>query len=253
MAKRIGIFNINGNVAKSTTANYLYGPRILSKGGEIIYVESDNSIPGKIPGMKVFSMEDFGEVQEYLSITLKHDVVVDFGSTDSKKLKSLFIEYAGSHEEFDMFVVPASPESKHDDTASTIAFLRKLGVPAENIKLLFTMVPIGGNIEKIFVDLIDYVKEQKLCEVNPKLVIYFSPLFARIKGTDLTLTSILEDATDWKQEVIKTSEFDEATATPKEKTKNKEIRDYCGQQMTIKKLALGVKRDMDECFKILMG
>lgn len=240
---KIGVININGNVAKTTTTNHVLHPG-LGSDAEIIYVESVNGIPGKIEGMRIVDVEEFGEVQEFLSTTYTHSVIVDFGANDAKRLKALFLQYPGSQDEFDMFVVPASPNSKHEDTAKTIEFLSNLGVPSEKIRMLFTLVPIGANIEKLFADLIEYHHENQNFVLDKRAVVYLSPLFDRIKDTDLTLTSILEDDTDWKAKVI------DASA---DKIKNKEKIDYYGQRMTIKKLALGVKRDMDAAFKFLMG
>lgn len=240
---RVGVININGNVGKSTVTNHMLYTR-LGEGAEVIYVEGVNDIPGKIDGMKSYDVEGFGEVQEYLSTTYSHDVIVDFGANDAKQLMALFLQYEGAHHEFDMFVVPASPNSKHGDTAKTVKFLQSLGVPATNIRMLFTLVPIGASIEKLFFDLIEYHNEEKSFFLDTRAVIYMSPLFERIKDTDLTFTSILDDETDWKAKVINASE---------NKEENKEKIDYYGQRMTIKKLALGVKRDMDAAFKFLMS
>ena len=81
---RIAVWNMNGNVGKSTFANKVMHPR-LAKDGEIIYVESDNTVPGKIAGSKEFEANaiDWAVLTEYLSANVVgHDIVVDIGSTD---------------------------------------------------------------------------------------------------------------------------------------------------------------------------
>ena len=245
---RIAVWNMNGNVGKSTFANKVMHPR-LAKDAEIIYVESDNTVPGKIVGSKEFeaNANDWAELTEYLSANVVgHDIVVDIGSTDSKKVKALFVEFEGSLDEFDLFVVPHSPDGKQDDTALTIDFLQAKGIPAEKIKLIFNNVPIDSKIEKIFADLFDYHTKSNNFILVKNAVISKTSLFDRLNGSDLTIESILLDDADWQQKII--------DAHPKKDDPEvKEAITYYSWMKTNKMLAKRLSTEFDSVFKIIMG
>lgn len=244
---RICVWNINGNAAKSTDTNFVLYPRL--PGAEVIYVESDNSIPGKISGCKEFeaTTEDWAELVEYLTANVvDHDIIVDIGSTDSKKTKSLFMEFPGSLDEFDLFIVPHSPDCKSEDTALTIHFLQNKGVPADRIRMVFNIVPTGAKLEKIFADLFAYHSENKNFVLNTSAVVYKTGLFERIKNTDNTVESIIADKTDWKQKII--------DAHPKkEDPKIKEAIAYYSWMNTNRMQATALIADFDRAFDAIMG
>ncbi len=242
------VLNLNGNVGKSTACNEVVYPR-LPKGTEVIYVESDNSIPGKIAGSKEIeaTSEEWAWLIEYLATNIvDHDIIVDIGSTDSKKIKALFTEFHGSVDEFDLFIVPHSPDGKSEDTALTIDFLQNMGVPAEKIKMIFNMVPVGAKLEKIFADLFAYHEEHKNFVINTSAVIYKTGLFERIKNTDNTVESINLDKTNWTQQII--------DAHPKkDDPKVKEAIAYYSWMKTNKMMATSLVADFDRAFKAVMG
>jgi hypothetical protein len=241
------IWNINGNAGKSTNSNLVFFPR-MKKGAEVIYVESDNSIPGEIAGSKKLqaTSEDWEELTEYLAENIvDHDIIVDIGSSDSKKTKELFTEFAGSLDQFDLFIVPHSPDCKSMDTALTIDFLHNKGIPKEKIKMLFNIVPTGTNLEKVFADLFAYHKENDNFILDPRAVVYKTNLFDRIKETDDTVESIVSDKTDWQKKIIE--------AHPKkDDPKVKEQIGYYVWMNTNKMLAKTLVADFDKVFKIIM-
>lgn len=243
---RMCIFNNNGNVAKSTFANYVAYPR-LGSDAEMIYVEDNNTIRGQVKGAKVYSAtpEDFAEMIEYLSTNIVgHNIIVDFGSTESKVVRNLFVDCQGSWDEFDVFVVPHSPDAKQEDTALSLEFLSGLGVPSEKIQLIFTIVPSGKKPEKLFPSLFEYVKEKNNCVVDTHAVIYKTPLFDRIAGTDHTIESILADTTDWQQKII--------DAHPEKETKKDEISFYAWMKYN-RGLAIMLVKDFDKVFDLVMS
>lgn len=244
---RYAVLNLNGNVGKSTTCNEVIYPR-LPKGAEVIYVESDNSIPGKIAGSKEIeaTSEEWAWLIEYLSTNIvDHDIIVDIGSTDSKKIKALFAEFHGSVDEFDLFIVPHSPDGKSEDTALTIDFLQNMGVPAEKIKMIFNMVPIGAKLEKIFADLFAYHAEHKNFVMNTSAIVYKTGLFERIKNTDNTVESLNLDQTDWSQLII-----DEHPKNDDPKVK--EAIAYYSWMKTNKMAATKLVADFDRAFNAVM-
>ena len=244
---RVCIWNINGNAAKSTNTNYVLYPR-LPKGTEVIYVESDNSIPGKIAGSKEIeaTTEDWADLVEYLAENvIDHDILVDIGSTDSKKVKALFAEFHGSLDEFDLFIVPHSPDCKSVDTALTIDFLQNKGIPAEKIKMVFNIVQTGAKLEKIFADLFAYHAKNKNFVLNNMAVIYKTGLFERINETENTVESLAADKTDWKQKII--------DAHPKkDDLEIKKAIGYYSWMNTNKMMAISLVADFDRAFKAIM-
>ena len=147
---RIAVWNMKGNVGKSKFANKVMHPR-LAKDAEIIYVESDNTVPGKIVGSKEFeaNANDWAELTEYLSANVVgHDIVVDIGSTDSKKVKALFVEFEGSLDEFDLFVVPHSPDGKQEDTALTMIFCKPRAFRQKKSNSFLIMSPLTAKLKR---------------------------------------------------------------------------------------------------------
>lgn len=245
---RTCVYSINGNAGKSTNTNYVLFPR-MPKGAEVIYVESDNSIPGKIAGSKEIeaTTEDWADLVEYLSANIVgHDIIVDIGSTDSKKVKALFTEFHGSLDEFDLFIVPHSPDCKSVDTALTIDFLQNKGIPANKIRMVFNSVPTGAKLEKIFADLFAYHATNKNFVLNTSAVIYKSGLFERIHDTENTVESLINDKTDWKQKII--------DAHPrKDVPEIKEAISYYSWMNTNKMMAISLVSDFDRAFKAIMA
>jgi hypothetical protein len=245
---RIAIWNINGNAGKSTLANRVLLPRLPSD-AEVIYVESDNSIPGKIAGAKEFQAEtdDWSELLEYLSNNIvDHDIIVDIGSTDSKKVKSLFIEYAGSLDEFDLFVVPHSPDCKQVDTALTIDFLQEKGIPRNKIKLVFNNIVGGSNPERTFADIYNYWLKHENCIFDSRASISQTALFKRIEGTEWTVESLVADETDWNEKIKKAS-------PQKDDPKVKEAIDYYSWMKINKMQAITMNKQFNSMFELVMA
>lgn len=205
----IGVKNDNGNVGKTTTAIRIVLPR-LQNNPEIIYCESGNSIPGKIHSTahgpcKEFSatQEEFTDMIEYLLINaVDHDILVDFGSTDSEIMRSLFIECVGSVQAFDLFIIPTSPDAKQLDTLKTIKFLELQGVPAERIRLVFTIFPAGKKLERVFAEIFEAHAAHPNFVLDRTAVLYKTLLFDRLAGSGYTVEDMLADKTDWRQKII---------------------------------------------------
>lgn len=207
--KIIAILNDNGNVAKSTIANFAIFPR-LKNNPEIIYNEAGNSIPGEFKEtahgpVKKFAatQEDFAEMISYLMDNVaSHDIVVDFGSTDSQLMRSLFIECPGSIEVFDLFIIPTSPDVKQLDTRTTIKFLELQGVTPEKIRVVFTLFPAAKKLERVFHEIFESSVEDANFTLDPKAVLYKSLLIDRLNGSGYTIEDMLNDKSDWKQKII---------------------------------------------------
>lgn len=61
------------------------------------------------------------------------------------------MQFDGSHEEFDYFVVPLVAARKQQaDTVNTIRALSKLGIPKSKIRLVFNNVDVDESVDEDF-------------------------------------------------------------------------------------------------------
>ena len=142
---KIAVINFSGNVGKSTVARHLLAPRL--EDAEVIAIESINS-----DGMETAALRgnQFDELQDQL-MTLGN-AVVDIGASNAEDFVNLMQNYDGSHEDFDLFVVPTVPAMKQQvDTIATLRSLSEdIGVPATRLRVVFNMVEPRRDLEKLF-------------------------------------------------------------------------------------------------------
>jgi hypothetical protein len=228
---KVAVINFSGNVGKSTASRHLLSPRMNDC--KIIPVEtinSDENDSGHVKG------KEFGNVIE--AMALLDDVVVDIGASNIEALILQMKQYRGSHEDFDMFVVPTTPVKKQQrDTISTIEALREIGVPAKKIRLLFNMVEVDDTPEQVFSGLFEFHDVEKSFVLNPKAMLHVNDIYGKLVGAEQTIESVLNDPTDLK-ELLK------AQTDAGEKLR-------ISRQIGIKRLAAGVKEELDVAFKAL--
>jgi hypothetical protein len=98
----IAVINFSGNVGKSTIARHLLAPRI--RDAKVIAIESINADDGAQETDEKLRGRQFSELQARL---LSGDnVVVDVGASNVESFVALMSEFDGSHDDFDLFVVP---------------------------------------------------------------------------------------------------------------------------------------------------
>lgn len=229
---KVAVINFSGNVGKSTVARHLLAPRMNN--AEVIPVESINSDGTQDEAIKG---KQFGELQE--ALLLIDDAVVDVGASNVEDFVNLMKQYKGSHEEFDYFVIPTVPKNKQmRDTISTIDALSEIGVPAKKIRLVFNMVEIDENPERVFSGLFEYHAASKNYTLRPEAVIHVNDIYGKLKGAEQSISEILQDPTDYK-ELIKTA-----------KDADEKLR--FAQMVGIKRLAAGVTEELDAVFKTLL-
>jgi hypothetical protein len=229
---KIAVINFSGNVGKSTVARHLLAPRM--NGAPVIPVESINSDGTEDETIRG---KQFGELQE--ALLLMEDAVVDIGASNVEDFVGLMKQYKGSHEDFDYFVVPTVPKNKQQrDTISTIDALAEIGVPAKKIRLVFNMVELDENPERVFSGLIEYHAAAKTFTLRPNAVIHTNELYAKLKNAEQGIMDILNDPNDYKEKI-------KAATDPEEKL-------HYAQMVGIKRLAAGVVEELDAVFKTLL-
>lgn len=229
---KIAVINFSGNVGKSTISRHLLLPRL--KNAELIPIETINSDGSDDEAMKG---KQFGELLEGLA--LLDDAVIDIGASNVEDFINLMGQYKGSHEDFDLFVVPTVPKTKQQkDTISTIDALSQLGVPAKKIRLVFNMLELDETTDKSFPGLYQYHQEDGKFTLNENCTIHLNDIYGKLKGAQQSIKDILQDKTDYK-ELIKEAK------TPEEKLQY-------AQLLAIKRLAAGVTEELDGVFKALV-
>jgi hypothetical protein len=189
---KVAVINFSGNVGKSTVAKHLLLPRI--PGAEFVAVETINADEHDGDTIKG---KQFGALSEQLMML--ENVIVDVGSSNVEDFMRLMKQYQGSHEDFDVFVVPTVKEAKQmGDTISTIQALSALGVPAKKIRLIFNRVEVDDVVEEAFYPLFSFHEDAKSFTMRSRAAIQFSELYQKLRPTNLTIPGILSDTTDFK-------------------------------------------------------
>lgn len=232
---KVAVINFSGNVGKSTVARHLLAPRIPN--AAVIAVETINSDGDA--AADVIRGKQYAMLSEAI-IVADGGVVVDVGASNVESFLAQMKQYAGSHEDFDFFVVPVVPARKQQrDTLNTIDALAEIGVPAKKIRLVMNLVEPEDNPAQVFAGLISYHAAEKNFTLREDAVIHASDIFAKLQGPEGDIRAILADTADYK-DLIKASS-------------NADDRLVYAQRLAIKRLASGVNAELDAVFKTLFA
>lgn len=230
---KVAITNFSGNVGKSTIARHFLAPRMNA--AKIISVESINSDGSEDEAIRG---KQFGELIN--ALTLLDDVVVDVGASNVESFIDNMRKYHGSHEDFDYFVVPVTaPKKQQVDTISTISTLRKLGVPAEKIKVIFNILETEEEVEHVFPAIIAYYDDAKSFDLNLNAVIRANGIFELIKDVGVTVEEAYNDNSNYKAMI----------AAESDKEKKLELSD----RLAAHRLAITITNEMNAVFNELFG
>lgn len=225
---KVAVINFSGNVGKSTIAKHLLLPRIPN--AEFVAVESINADEGEGDAVRG---KQFGALQEQLM--LLDAAVIDIGASNVEDFIKLMQQYRGSHEDFDFFVVPVVKEGKQvRDTIATIQALRKMGVPAKKIRVVFNKLESDDTVEEAFYPMFAFHEEEKSFVLKPAAAIQFSELYQRLRSMGLSVTELVSDQTDWKAQL-------RTAATPDEKAK-------AAGMISMRRLASSAQENLDTVF-----
>ena len=228
---KIAVINFSGNVGKSTVARHLLLPRV--EGADLISVESLNATEGQTQTIRG---TQFADLQEYLQTVVS--AVVDIGASNVEQLLDLMRQYRGSHEDFDVFVVPTVPALKQQqDTIATLVELSRIGVPSSRVRLLFNMVDDHDELERSFHPLLRFVSDHPIAKADPACWLGENEIYGRLKTTGMDIGELVRDTTDYKALIAKAGDSAEKLAL--------------AHKLATRRLAHGVQPELDACFAAL--
>lgn len=224
---KIGVLNFSGNVGKSTITKFLLLPRFPE--AVHITIESINSNTANTESTLQLKGRDVDTIQEQLLIN--DDVIVDIGASNVEQFINGMNLFAGSIEDFDLFIVPVTPEKKQQvDTITTVDTLLEMGVSKDKIKVIFNRIQVDMQVKDEFYALINYLESIGI-KVATDSYIPDTMLFERANDSNDTVESILADKTDYKALIKSSDSKDDKLA-------------YAAKVM-LPRIALGVKTSLD--------
>lgn len=230
---KIAVINFSGNVGKTTIARHLLLPRI--PGAELIAVETKKAREAE--GLVVLGRK-YGALQNYLYTV--ENAVIDVGASNVDDWLNLMRVYRGSHAEFDCFIVPTTPDVKHQqDTIATLVDLSQLGVSPARLKLLFNMAEFGASIKDTFDLVCPFLEQHPICPIEPACSLRVNDIYGRLRQMDPTPTiaTLAADQTNYKPLIA-------AATDPHEKL-------LLGHRLSTQRLAEHVTDELDACFAAL--
>lgn len=228
---KVVVMNFSGNVGKSTIARHLLTPRLKSP--TFVPIESINSDGTEGDSIRG---KQYGDLLE--AMTLADDAIVDVGSSNVEEFMNKMRQYRSSHEDFDFYLVPTVAQSKQlKDTIGTIEALAENGVPAKKIRVVFNFVKPDESLERAFDGLYRYHAAEKKFTLVTGAVIHENDIYDKMKSSPQGIAEILNDQTDLK-EMLKAA-------------KSTEEKLAISHRISLKRLAAGVKEELDATFKVL--
>ena len=234
---KVAVLNFSGNVGKTTVAAHLLKPRM---GDAPVYsIESINA-GADADGLDVEKMKGkkFGQLVDEL-MTLD-EAIIDVGASNVEDFLKLMQQYDGSHEEFDVFIIPVVKEKKvQADTVNTIRALQQLGIPKKKIRMVFNKLDTDESVIDEFAPLFGLAESEKSFTIRQEAVIYGNEVFELLKTVGKSLGDISTDTTDHRARIRDTTDLFEREAS---------IR-----MVSLKRLAVTANKNLDDVFKVLFG
>ncbi len=233
----VAVLNYSGNVGKSTIAGQLLKPRMDD--APIFSIESINQ-GAEANGLDVETLKGkkFGQLVDELMT--RDNAIVDVGASNVEDFLKYMQQQAGSHEEFDCFVLPVVKEKKAQvDTVNTIRALHDVGIDKKRIRLVFNKLESDESVDEEFPSLVGMAEKDQSFTVNPEAVIHLNEVFERLKSVGKSLADISADPTDYRAKLRDATDDDEKA--------------YCLNRVALKRLAVTANKNLDAVFKALFN
>ena len=235
MTQRIAVLNFSGNVGKTVVASHLLKPRMPD--AKVFSIESINT-GADTDGIEVEKMRGkaFGALADEL--LLADSAIIDVGASNVEDFLKMMIQYAGSHEDIDKFIVPTVKEKKvQADTVNTIRALQKIGVKKSRIHVVFNKVDVDNNIENDFAALFGLAASEKSFTLNERAAIYTNEIYERMKTIQTSLGQVNSDETDYRAKLRQATTDDE--------------KEQCIAMIAMKRLAVSANENMNSVYETI--
>ena len=229
---KIAIMNFSGNVGKTTIAAHLLKPRMPD--AQIYSVESINA-GADSAGLEVEKLKGkkFGSLVD--AIMVLDEAIIDVGASNVEDFMKNMQQYEGSHEEFELFIVPVVKEKKvQADSVNTIAALRAIGVPAQKIKVVFNKVETDDDLRDEFPAIFALGEVKRDCAVSPRAAVFANEVFERLKSVGKSLGDLSTDATDYRAKMKAATDEDE--------------KQHAVTMIALQRLAKTANRNLDDVY-----
>lgn len=235
---KIAVVNFSGNTGKTTLSDSLLSPRM---GGVRFAVETINAgASDDAAEIERLKGRQLGELSEILMT--EDNAVVDVGASNVEDFFKYMGQFAGSHEEFDYFLVPTVSEKKQQaDTINTIKTLAALGVPRSRILVVFNKVEIddADDLPHTFAALMGFHELEKKFTLKRDAVIYSNEVFERLRALKTSIAAVVQDTTDYREQ-LRAAQDDAA----KEQAK---------RMISVQRLAKSAWQNLDQVYATLFG
>lgn len=233
---KVAVMNNSGNVGKTTISDQLLSPRMKAPRFAIETINAGGS--ESTAEIERIKGRQFGELQEWL-LTMD-DAVVDVGSSNVEDFVKYMAQYAGSHEEFDYFLVPVVSEKKQQaDTINTIKTLAALGVPAKRILVVFNKVEIDDvdDLPETFGAVFGFHELEKKFTLKRDAVIYSNEVFERLRALKKNIAEVVTDETNYREQL--------------RDIVDEEAKQHAIRMISVKRLAQSAWQNLDDVYRVL--
>lgn len=235
---KVAVVNFSGNTGKTTVSDSLLSPRM---GGVRFAIETINAgASDDAAEIEQMKGRQFGELSEIL--LTEDNAVVDVGASNVEDFFKYMGQFAGSHEDFDYFLVPTVSEKKQQaDTINTIKTLAALGVPRSRILVVFNKVEIddADDLPHTFAAVLGFHEMEKKFTLKRDAVIYSNEVFERLRALKTNIAAVVQDTTDYREQ-LRAAQDDAA----KEQAK---------RMISVQRLAKSAWQNLDQVYGALFG
>lgn len=192
-----------GKVGKTTlVANWL-APRIPDS--VIIAVESINETAESMGIESVEKLKGANFRQLFKRLTIEDSAIVDIGASNIEDFMDQIVKFEDAHELIDYYVIPVVPGMiEQRESVQTIMGLLNIGIPKEKIKIVFNRVE--NDVQDDFAWFA--LNAHKLVKFSSKAFIPNSELFGLMTQAQTTVSTLLNDDTDYKS-ILKSTPKDD--------------------------------------------
>ncbi|HGA2320758.1 TPA: StbB family protein [Pseudomonas putida] len=231
---KYAVLNYTGSAGKTVIAAHLLQPRMPE--ATFYAVESINQSAKDLGVKDVIQLRgnNVGELLE--KMVLDDDAIIDIGASNIEPFFEAASRFAGAIDDFDMFIVPVTPEQKAwQESLKTVEALAAVGVPAEKIILLPNRILKDPQEEIPAV--YKYVKNTKKAQISTRAFIFESEVFQFLAHRKISFAELLNDDIDYR--ALARQEEDEEKA-----------KEYARMYRWTKQ-AIPVNNNLADCFNVL--